>query len=323
MVRWLVEHFQLTRTDVLVPHCLHQACEQGDLGFAQWLHIKFRLCQQDLYGYVGGSGTAFSMCCSKGSLELAQWLVAVCGMTAEGARVHCDRPFRLACENGHLDVAQWLVTAFHAADAASIAVYVSDWSLNCYKMTLRTVCANGHLHVAQWLVCTIPGFFHMLKNDIDLAFYHACACGQLEFVQWLAEAFNVTAKTFKRLIYLHPFLAACENGHLKVLQWLAEAFQLTTTTTKLPSLKLHLMQEEEEEEEEKEEKEDKHSVYFHVKVDVAIELACRNNNGGNAELIQWLESRFSCGECVGGDDENWNEDGIDVSDENENHDKTT
>jgi hypothetical protein len=190
---------------------LSSSCEAGRLELAQWLVATFGLTAEDARSW---DNLTFRTTCANGHLAVAQWLVSTFGLTAEDARGQNNHTFRLSCENGHLAVAQWLVSTFGltAEDARS-------W----FNDALHSSCGNGHLAVAQWLVST----FGLTAKDArcleNIAFRYSCGNGHLAVAQWLVSTFGLTAAD-ARCLDNEAFRCSCADGHLAVAQWLAGKF---------------------------------------------------------------------------------------------------
>ena len=83
-----------------------EACRKGQLDQAKGIAQE----NPDLDIHTN-EDEAFRWACSKGHLDVAQWLVDYATSIESPVDIHTyeDLAFRRACMNGHLDVARWLV----------------------------------------------------------------------------------------------------------------------------------------------------------------------------------------------------------------------
>jgi hypothetical protein len=205
----------LIREQVLsTGKALLSSCETGRLELAQFLAAMFGLTAEDARRL---DNCALRMCCANGHLAVAQWLVSTFGLTAKDARWEDSDTLRMCCANGHLAVAQWLVSTFGltAEDARSLDNYA-----------LRISCKNGHLAVAQWLVSTFGLTAADARWEDSDALRISCENGHLAVAQWLVSTFGLTAED-ARCESSFAFRCSCENGRLGVAQWLAATFGFT------------------------------------------------------------------------------------------------
>lgn len=191
-------------------------CTTGSLEAAQELVAMFGLTAEDVRS---GDNHALRVSCANGHLHVAQWLATTFGLTAEDARNWDNFALRYSCENGHLAVAQWLVSTFRLTveDARSI-----DNHALCVSWR------NGRLAVAQWLVST----FGLTVEDVRSTYYHALrASCQSDVAQLPVSTFGLTAEDAKSDNNF-ALCISCQNGHLDVAQWLVVEFKLTAEDAK-------------------------------------------------------------------------------------------
>jgi hypothetical protein len=162
---------------------------------------------------------AFLRSCCNGHLEMAQWLTATFGLTAEDARSKDNEALRSACADSEedLEMAQWLTATFGltAEDARS-----KD------NEALRSTCPYGRLEVAKWLVATFGLTAEDARSKDNEALRHACLYGQLEAAKWLVATFGLTADD-ARSCDNDALRCACQRQHVEVAQWLTSTFGLT------------------------------------------------------------------------------------------------
>jgi hypothetical protein len=144
---------------------------------------------------------AFVSACSRGKLQVAQWLHLI---KPDNYNVDYCWVFICACEYGRLLVAKWLLTVMPKNDLTY-----------CLSRGFRGSCRNGMLLVAKWLHQIKPEV--VLGDEAEDAFRWSCCSGHLHVAKWLLE--------------LHPQLVLCMNdeyelmeicdrGHVQVIQWL-------------------------------------------------------------------------------------------------------
>jgi hypothetical protein len=152
---------------------------------------------------------AFVWSCQSGRLELAQWLVATFGLTAEDARR--SLVLHRSCANGHLAVAQWLVATFNLTAAENVRS----------SLALHFSCENGHLAVAQWLVATFGADDTRRSFDYLSTLLSSCSNGHLvAVVQWLVSTFGPLTPEVVRSLHL----ALVQRGRLGEAQWLVSTY---------------------------------------------------------------------------------------------------
>ena len=151
----------------------------------------------------------FFIVCSRGYLDVAQWLHAI------NPRIHIRHPqghaseFAYVCLAGHLEVAKWLTSLFDEQQYANM--------FKEFEQSFLFACQHGKLDVAQWLFST-----HCLEHDMTVciyeAFRHSCAYGFLDVAKWLqslkpdiVSVSGVAEDAFRR---------SCEHGKLLVAKWL-------------------------------------------------------------------------------------------------------
>ena len=154
-----------------------EACRKGQLDQAK------RIAQEnpDLEIHTN-EDEAFRWACSKGHLEVAQWLVDYATSIESPVDIHTysDEAFRWACENGHLDVARWLVD-YATSIESPIDIHATKDS------AFSWACKNGYLDVARWLV----DYATSIESPVDIhayedyAFSWAYYNGHFEVARWL------------------------------------------------------------------------------------------------------------------------------------------
>ena len=127
---------------------LHDACCEGHLGIAQWLHSA----GASLNATASNGETPLHRACSYGHLDVAQWLHSA-GASLDSTDNQGGTPLHHACARGYLDVAQWL----HGAGASINATHNGGYT------PLHLACCQGRLEIAQWL-CS-AGADATLKNN--------------------------------------------------------------------------------------------------------------------------------------------------------------
>jgi hypothetical protein len=119
---------------------------------------RLKEAQQELLRCPAHDGNkAFGSVCSRGHLELAQWLWFLGGVDVH---VGHDFPFRSACWQNHLEVG----VDVHACNDDAFVI----------------TCERGHLKVAQW-VWSLGGVDVHVKHDFS--FRSACWQNHLEVAQ--------------------------------------------------------------------------------------------------------------------------------------------
>ena len=86
---------------------------------------------------------AIHQSCENGHLEVAKWLKAGFGITAEDVKSEDFAAFIGSCSSGHLDVAMWVADTFAVTDAEARAQS---------SEALRNALVCDHDHVVVWLV---------------------------------------------------------------------------------------------------------------------------------------------------------------------------
>lgn len=213
VIKWMIErdmgHFTWDT--------LHLACSNGHFELVklivEWI-VEHRLMRQQ-------SDATIDAICSKGNLEIVQWLsVKIPDCFTEAA-------MNFAALHGHLDIVVYL----HENRTEGCTQLAMDFAagkgfLNivqflhkhrtegCSTNAMDEAATNGHLHVVKWL--------HTHRNEgcTDLAIEMAARNGHLDVVQWLHENRSEGCTPYAMAE------AAC-GGHLDVLKWLRKHCNLS------------------------------------------------------------------------------------------------
>jgi ankyrin repeat protein len=230
-----------------------QAAEQQDFGSLKKL--------LDEYGAdsltPATKGTALLVACSRGHLEVVQYMLDTVGADIEATDTNGVTYLVLARRKQHHKVARYLkfVMALKSTSAcpstSSIAAFkeqfflslvegdldsvrktiqqhgniVAEINNNIGLKALHVACVEGHLHIVEYLVSkagvNVETTTNGLRNNAlhCTALHCAAYCGHVELVRYLVETLgaNVEATNASGNTTLH---CACDGGHLEIVQYL-------------------------------------------------------------------------------------------------------
>ncbi len=220
-------------------------CEAGDLAEAKNIARIYDIDSEDIRMR---SNAAFYGACYNDRLHVAIWLSTEFGLSPQDARSANNRSLKKACMQGGLEIVQWLVVTFGLTrrdmlfflnNQALRHIFSSypkaRWLHETFRFTREEVLnsdshvnvfAIGSLAFVQWFAQAFEiSVEDVRKNDCELL-RGAASDGNFSVVKWLIEAFELTADDIK-LMDNEVFAEACYMGDLDIVQWLAERYQLT------------------------------------------------------------------------------------------------
>ena len=140
LVRWLIEHYDIRREDVIGNGCTFVGvCKKAMVDEAVWFADRFALSNDD---EVVMKCRNLIQVSKKGNLEVAKWFKQRFGVTRKDVSVYGFEAFRMACRKGHLEMAKWLADEFGLSRCDA-------YSHN--RDALEKALANGHVQVVEWL----------------------------------------------------------------------------------------------------------------------------------------------------------------------------
>ena len=178
--------------------------------------LKAALAQVDLVTAALYARNMLVVAARYGRLEIAQWLAAHFGTTADDARITNNWALRTACERGYLKTAQWLASHFGLSP--------EDARAN-HNYALRAACANWHLRIAQWLADYFGLAIADARSCDNGALRAACTNDDLGTVQWLVDRFEFTDADAQDAVY-QTTCAKSGADRLKTVRWLTTRFRL-------------------------------------------------------------------------------------------------
>lgn len=142
---------------------------------------------------------AFIATCSKGKIEVAQWLIEVAIKDYCNINIHAHRDlaFYNACKNGHIPMAKWLIKL---SEDNNHSIYFHSAN---HEYLFQIVCQNGHLDMAKYLIElgeNAYGKINVHANN-ELAYRLACRNNQTEVVDWLIELGKTTYGEINTLVF--------------------------------------------------------------------------------------------------------------------------
>ncbi|KAH3767531.1 hypothetical protein Pelo_591 [Pelomyxa schiedti] len=174
---WLYGNFKLPSVSFIVPSLFRNACNNGWLEMAKFLHGISKLTIKQIRENPGMP--IFAILCSKGFLPFAQWLKQTFSLTISDVRFDNYLPLASAVGNNHIEVASWIVSAFRlgSSDISSVLLH---W------------CTTGNVAGVQWLCTTFPpaSTTRIPSSKIKEAHHIATARRQLIIADILTDYIN-------------------------------------------------------------------------------------------------------------------------------------
>lgn len=109
IMRWLAEHYKLTRREISAKSAFERACKKGQIEIAEWLLEHFKIPDTDIV-LLGSSCDAFIGACGEGHLEMAQWIMRRFNLTYENVAGDYQMALSYARFSRRLEVVKWLKT---------------------------------------------------------------------------------------------------------------------------------------------------------------------------------------------------------------------
>lgn len=212
LLKYVDECYVLTVTKIYKNGALVDACENGHLDIAKYLHEVFNYTSENVRS---DQNRALHKACINGHLPVVQWLVENFGLGVGDMSDNNCYGMIGACKNNHIKMVEWLYNNFKQ---------LFDTLDNNRASLLQHACVNGHLHLAKMLYANIDVVLN--EEYIHSLLLFSSVSGNVELVQWVCRTFKITS---------HLINSSTDNDlnelfvvHFHVSRWLCETYDIST-----------------------------------------------------------------------------------------------